>query len=92
MKKYSADKLSQLLGDYRSDDSEEDGADCDDGKNRNAANNKGESKTDTSKSPFWNGTFQKIKFKNRMHFAQIGRNALTKIPAIRTIGILWPKK
>lgn len=50
MKKIPADKLSQLLGDYRSDDSESDGADCDDGKNRNNANNKGESKTDTSES------------------------------------------
>lgn len=44
-----ADKLSQLLCDYRSDDSESNDADCDAGKSKNDANNETDSKADTSK-------------------------------------------
>lgn len=46
---FLADKLSQLLGDYRSDDSESNDTDGDAEKNRNDANSKIESKADTSK-------------------------------------------
>lgn len=48
-RKFLADKLSQLLGDYRSDDSESNDADCDAGKSKNDANNETDAKADTSK-------------------------------------------
>lgn len=47
---FSADKLRQLLGDYRSDGSESDEADCDAGTSRTVANAESDSKIDTSRS------------------------------------------
>lgn len=47
---FPADKLKQLLGDYRSDGSESDEADSDAGTSKIAASTKNDSKIDTSRS------------------------------------------
>lgn len=93
MVEFVSDKLSRLLGDYRSDDDENDGTESDVAKNRD------NTKTDTSEYQFCLISIQyhqphrtyvsAVHWNKSIEFClQTGHSALTRIPAIRIIGIL----